>query len=244
MTRAPLAVLALAALALPAAVLAQQPEGVTGVVEPELGRSFVVERVSGRVMVKPRGARAFLVLSGPRSLRVGSVVKATDGRVRLTVARNDSGATSRAVFSAGQFTVTEQTRERTTLQLGGPSYKDVCARGTRASASASKRRVRRLWGDGKGRFRTKGRYSAATVRGTKWLTEDRCDGTLTRVERGVVDVEDFSAPVQAPAPQPAPVIGGGDEGGGPPPPAGAPAPSRPRTVRVGSGDDYVAGPGG
>ncbi|MFZ0040138.1 MAG: hypothetical protein WAK93_02440, partial [Solirubrobacteraceae bacterium] len=42
-----------------------------------------------------------------------------------------------------------------------------------------------------GKFRTKGRYSAATVRGTDWFTEDRCDGTLTTVKRGSVNVQDF-----------------------------------------------------
>jgi hypothetical protein len=47
-----------------------------------------------------------------------------------------------------------------------------------------------LWGDGKGSFRTTGKHSAATVRGTKWLTQERCDGTLTRVTRGVVSVFD------------------------------------------------------
>ena len=35
-----------------------------------------------------------------------------------------------------------------------------------------------------------GRYAAATVRGTTWLTEDRCDGTLIVVKRGVVTVLD------------------------------------------------------
>ena len=45
----------------------------------------------------------------------------------------------------------------------------------RASQSARKKKVRRLWGDGKGRFRTKGRHGAATVRGTKWLTQDSCE---------------------------------------------------------------------
>jgi len=29
------------------------------------------------------------------------------------------------------------------------------------------------------------------VRGTLWLTADRCDGTLTRVTRGRVAVHDF-----------------------------------------------------
>jgi hypothetical protein len=28
------------------------------------------------------------------------------------------------------------------------------------------------------------------VRGTHWLTEDRCEGTLVRVKRGLVDVRD------------------------------------------------------
>jgi hypothetical protein len=49
----------------------------------------------------------------------------------------------------------------------------------------------KLWGSGKGRFRTTGKYSSATVRGTIWLTQDECDGTLTRVRRGVVSVNDF-----------------------------------------------------
>jgi hypothetical protein len=49
----------------------------------------------------------------------------------------------------------------------------------------------KLWGSGKGRFRTKGRYSSATVRGTIWLTADRCDGTLTIVKRGTVSVRDL-----------------------------------------------------
>ena len=44
--------------------------------------------------------------------------------------------------------------------------------------------MRHLWGDGKGDFQTRGRGAAATVRGTIWLTEDRCDGTLVRVRRG------------------------------------------------------------
>jgi hypothetical protein len=45
-------------------------------------------------------------------------------------------------------------------------------------------------GDGSGSFRTSGRYSSATVRGTKWLVQDSCAGTLTRVVRGVVAVRD------------------------------------------------------
>ena len=49
----------------------------------------------------------------------------------------------------------------------------------------------KLWGSGKGKFRTNGKYSSATVRGTIWLVEDRCEGTLTKVTRGTVSVRDF-----------------------------------------------------
>ena len=53
-------------------------------------------------------------------------------------------------------------------------------------------KMRRLWGrDKHGRFRTKGRNAHATVRGTEWLVEDRCDGTLTRVKKGAVMVRDL-----------------------------------------------------
>jgi hypothetical protein len=48
-----------------------------------------------------------------------------------------------------------------------------------------------VWGNGHARVRTVGNHSAATVRGTIWLTQNRCDGTLTRVQSGVVSVQDF-----------------------------------------------------
>ena len=64
--------------------------------------------------------------------------------------------------------------------------------GKNASASAlSRRAIRRLRAKARGRYRTRGRHSAATVRGTTWTVEDRCDGTLTTVKRGSVAVRDF-----------------------------------------------------
>jgi ferric-dicitrate binding protein FerR (iron transport regulator) len=53
--------------------------------------------------------------------------------------------------------------------------------------------VRSLWArDNHGRFRTHGANSVATARGTAWLTQDRCDGTRTRVTRGAVAVRDLA----------------------------------------------------
>ena len=50
--------------------------------------------------------------------------------------------------------------------------------------------MRRLFGDAKGSFRTSGRNAAATVRGTRWSVQDRCDGTKVTVQRGRVEVRD------------------------------------------------------
>ena len=66
-----------------------------------------------------------------------------------------------------------------------------CKAKGKASVAKKKVKKRRLWGDGKGRFQTKGKHSAATVVGTKWLVEDRCTSTLTKVARGKVRVRDF-----------------------------------------------------
>ena len=69
-----------------------------------------------------------------------------------------------------------------------------CPKGFQSSAGAAavKKKSRKLWGSGKGNFRTEGKYSAATVRGTTWLVQDTCTTTLTRVTQGVVAVSDFA----------------------------------------------------
>jgi hypothetical protein len=67
----------------------------------------------------------------------------------------------------------------------------VCPKRRLSSVTAPPKVIRQLWAKGKGHFRTRGRYSAATVRGTNWLSADRCDGTLTQVVQGVIQVSDF-----------------------------------------------------
>ncbi|WP_320671542.1 virginiamycin B lyase family protein [Patulibacter defluvii] len=61
-----------------------------------------------------------------------------------------------------------------------------------AAKKPPKRKGRRLWGNGKGKFRTRGKRAAASVRGTNWLVEDTCGkSTLVRVREGTVEVRDF-----------------------------------------------------
>jgi hypothetical protein len=60
-------------------------------------------------------------------------------------------------------------------------------------ATVSSRRGGGLWGSGKGNFRSEGKHGSATVRGTIWWAADTCRGTLFKVKKGVVLVEDFTS---------------------------------------------------
>ena len=162
------------------------------VAPPQAGKTVVASVVRGRVLVKAPGSRSFVALTGATSVPVGALVDTRNGTVQLTAASNTAGATQTGEFFSGIFKVLQKRAARpvTDLVLSGGSFAS-CPRGRRASAGAS-RTVRKLWGNAKGRFRTTGRYSSATVRGTTWLTTDRCDGTLTRVTAGAVTVRDFA----------------------------------------------------
>jgi hypothetical protein len=95
------------------------------------------------------------------------------------------------------FEIHQQPSSRavTELALKGGDFAKSCGQRTQLASIAAplktKKPVRQLWGHGKGHFRTRARYSSATVRGTYWLTADRCDGSLTKVREGVVTVTDF-----------------------------------------------------
>jgi hypothetical protein len=136
------------------------------------------------VRVRLQGTSRFVELSEPQQLPVGTVVDTLRGRITLVAAGGQTATFYAGVFRIGQG---KGARPLTTLTL---VEKLTCPKAGRAVAAARKKK-RRLWGDGSGRFRTKGKHSAATVVGTKWLVEDRCTATLTRVRRGRVSVRDF-----------------------------------------------------
>jgi hypothetical protein len=150
------------------------------------GRSVVAEVAKGTVRIRRRGSNRFVTLDGSAGIPVGSTVDARDGEVFLTAIPRAGAAPERAKFWDGIFRIS-QARGITTLTL--TEQLAPCSKRARA-AQKRKPKTRRLWGDGKGKFRTKGRYSAATVRGTKWLVTDGCRFTRTRVTRGAVNVTD------------------------------------------------------
>ncbi len=153
---------------------------------------------SGAAQTSQKGLQ-FVPLTAARQIPVGSFLDTRKGTVALTSASTTGDKTQAGGFSAGIFQVL-QSRKRsarglTELRLKGASFSS-CLRARRSDASASRGRlsrgpIRRLRANARGRFRTRGRHSAATVRGTIWDTTDRCDGTLTKVSRGSVTVRDF-----------------------------------------------------
>jgi hypothetical protein len=183
-------------------------ESSTPPVLPPPVRGLLVNAIpeTGTVLVKlPAGAaaKAHAAASGfvpletvGRQLPVGSTLDTTQGRVLLTSATNTRGGTQDGHFRGGLFNIGQGRKNSlTTLSMTGSGL-NSCSKlprgGARKVAAARKRKRRTLFSDVKGRFRTRGRNSNATVRGTSWTMTDTCSGTLTRVKTGSVKVRDFT----------------------------------------------------
>ena len=187
-----------------------KPKKLADLPPPVIGKVANVEPAGGSVLVAvPAGATLarstvrtsqkglkFVPLREARQVPVGSFLDTRRGTVRLQTAASARGTRQTSSFSQGLFQIFQSRKARkglTEVRLKGSSFKR-CGRpskGRAGAAALSKRRVRRLRGNGRGRFSTRGRHSSATVRGTVWTVTDRCDGTLTKVTRGKVAVRDF-----------------------------------------------------
>jgi hypothetical protein len=172
---------------------------------PIAGRNVNLEPVTGEVLVKVPGSSTFVPLVAPRQVRDGSIIDARKGRVRITI-DNGLGGLDTADFYGGVFKFTQPKVKKgrrwfANLYLYGSSFKGcpsapknpkiATLTRKRGKKQAQGNSVRHLWGSGEGAFRTVGRFSSATVRGTTWLTDDKCNGTLTKVTAGKVGVRDF-----------------------------------------------------
>lgn len=166
------------------------PPGLTGAAGPAgppppppvKGVSADVAPVTGTALVNGSP------LTAGTQIPLGATVDTTSGVVSLE-SISPSGGTQTARFAGATFKITQAADGTTDLTLSGGNL-GVCSRKT-SSVSAAPTVVRSLWGSGKGSFTTTGRYAAATVRGTLWKTDDRCDGTLIYVKQGEVSVRDL-----------------------------------------------------
>jgi hypothetical protein len=163
---------------------------------PEFGSSVLVAPASGDLLVKRPGASGFVPLELGSELPVGTEIDARAGSIALTAAL-PSGATQTGHFGGGRFKLGQDKRGYVDLYLRGRyctrAERRALARshGSAVASAAATRSKRKLWGrDHGGRFRTHGRNSHATVRGTRWVVADTCKGTFTRVSKGSVVVRD------------------------------------------------------
>jgi hypothetical protein len=156
---------------------------------------------TGSVFVLQNGK--LVPLTQTTKVAPGTVFDALRGSVTLVASTGKKGQSFTGTFTGAvfQFAQTRGGVDKglTTLNLreggfpGAPSFAACTAKATRASAHAalSSRILQTLRARASGRFRTRGRYAAATVRGTQWTTTDRCDGTLIAVQQHAVQVQDL-----------------------------------------------------
>jgi hypothetical protein len=177
---------------------------------PTVGKTFNISPVSGLVLVRVGGQ--FIPLTQLRQFHTGTLINALHGTLQLITAagghpasdaaakgKKGKGKTQTGRFSGAIFKITQAHNGLATLTLaegavkGGPSFSKCKAhKAADATAAAlSSKTLQLLHASAKGKYSTKGRYGAATVRGTKWTIADRCNGTQVHDITDSVAVNDF-----------------------------------------------------
>ncbi len=145
---------------------------------------------------------SFIPLTEARQIPFGSTLDTSAGVVKITTATTASskGKVQFGDFGAGLFKLLQTRKQKGLTELNivdNHPARQLCAtvgKGKKASVAAhhpSTKVLGRLTANSHGHFVGRGQYSSATVRGTTWGVQNRCDGTLTRVVRGELVVRDF-----------------------------------------------------
>ena len=174
---------------------------------PRPGRTMNIEPISGIVRVRQvtrrRGRNGKVVAAGGRVQRLTEAkqvsiattqVDVRRGRVQMTtIADRRNGAIQKGEFNGGVFQTTQSTRSARPYTDVRLTESLICRPNRRGKIVSSRARSRKLWGrTRRGRYRTRGRHSVATVRGTIWLQKDTCRSTTTLVREGTVIVRDLA----------------------------------------------------
>ena len=179
-----------------APVVATTPS--TAALQPDNGQTLLISALQGIVLIKIPGDTDFRPVTDIREIPVGSLVDATQGTAQIT-SENGDGVDELASFWGGVFVALQNSgagsvfEARLESSLGRRAKKQSSPRiATTAAVAHTAAAGSKLWGSGSGKFRTRGRGGAATLRGTTWLTKDKGDGTLFKVLEGHgIDVKDF-----------------------------------------------------
>jgi hypothetical protein len=156
--------------------------------EPVLAETVSVSASTGKVLVRLPGSDNVTALPSGGAIPSGSVVDARRGVATLVTALPD-GTTQVATLWGSPVKVVQRASGMTDLFLRGRASGCPVVRSARVAAT-KKTHSRMVWvKDHHGRFRSHGKNSVATVRGTVWMTKETCAGTLTRVAQGLVAVK-------------------------------------------------------
>ena len=180
---------------------------------PSLGKSFTGS-ATGLVLIEINGK--FLPITELSKIPNGAIINALHGTLTLNTAgiggtqhatlaakkgkkKPKKPQTQTGKFGGAVFKVTQDHSGKATLALvegakfkGAPTYASCTTKkGKAVAAGVSSKTLQLLHASAHGKFRTKGRYSAATIRGTIWTIADRCDGTLVHAIKDTVTVDDF-----------------------------------------------------
>ena len=164
---------------------------------PAVTKSFNAKPTQGLVLIEVNGK--LVPLTQLKQIPSGAVIDALHGTLNLVTSTGAGHKTQTGTFAGAIFKVTQDHSGLTTLTIvenafkGAPSYASCKVPAGKASAAKlSAKTLQLLRGkDNHGKFRTKGRYAAATTRGTAWTIADRCDGTLTHVTQDSVLINDL-----------------------------------------------------
>ena len=179
---------------------------------PTIGRTFNISPVSGVVLIRINGQ--LVPLTELQQIPANALVDALNGTLKLITAvpgshpahdaakgkkHKGKTKTQSGTFGGAIFKISQAHNGLATLSIvegafkGAPSFA-LCTKhkaGDPIATAASRRTLQLLHASARGKFSTKGRYSAATVLGTKWTIADRCDGTVTHDITDSVKVTDF-----------------------------------------------------
>jgi hypothetical protein len=169
----------------------------TGPPLPVAGETFNLELIKGTVELVCPGESELSRLIDFKQIPMGCLINTRNGVANLTASKGSSGDLQDADFWGGVFVVTQDPGDNRAVDLKLVGKRMCERRGSAKKGAATTSRTRRgggrrVWGSGKGNYKTSGSYGSATVRGTTWLVADRCDGsTLFKVADGTVWVDDF-----------------------------------------------------
>jgi hypothetical protein len=151
--------------------------------------------------------QGFVPLTEARQIPTGSEIDTQHGTLKLVTAALSVGKSQTATLTGGVYQTTQISKGinkgLTNLKLvygafqGGPTLQKCMARKKKPKAPDAQIArlnlsiLQTLRASARGRFRTSGRYAAATIRGTIWSISDLCSGTRVRAIRDTVLVQDF-----------------------------------------------------